>query len=119
LEEFDQSKTYLCPQELKGQIQSHKVSNNLYYIDFSVSPVIEVCCSILSENQLSRGRFYSQFGYDGRKGWVFYPDIFNSFHKTILAYFKRNFLTNEKHLLGYISEGAKLFKDSGGALVQF
>jgi hypothetical protein len=118
-DELDRYKAYLCPTELMSQVDYHSISSNKYSVTFTVSPVIEFDLSVMRDKKLSRGRLYVNFGFDGRDGWVAYPDILSSKHKKIVSYLKRKILTKERYLAGYLSHNAKTLLKEGWELSLF
>lgn len=57
-----------CPSELVPNIIMHR-AGELFFIDRSVSPVIEYSGCTLSQDKLYRGRIRVETGYDGRDGY--------------------------------------------------
>ena len=110
---------YICPEGLNDQIIFNRINDNMYSIDFFVSPVIEYSPPVLRINKLSRGRIYVNTGYDGRDGWVEKPDVLKKTYKHIESYLKKSVLTNNKLYGGYISKEAELFQKNNNELVQF
>jgi len=97
----------------------NKASEDVYFIDPTVSPVIEFQCSVLRDSELSRGRIYFRGGYAGRYGWVDYPGILYEVFRGVLSYLKKHILTREKQYEGYISNGCEAYLSGGGRLAQF
>ncbi|MEW6076544.1 MAG: hypothetical protein AB1724_01900 [Thermodesulfobacteriota bacterium] len=113
------SKVYICPSELKDKIQMTKVSNEIYVVDETTSPVIEFSCSILRKSELSRGRIYFRGGYFGRDQWMPYPDVLFDIYKKVTSLMNRKFLTKNREYKAYISKGSQNYISEGGVMSQF
>ena len=113
------TKVYACPKRLINEIHLNKITDEQYFVDFSISPVIEISMSIDRGGSLSRGRLYIQFGYDGREGWFSYHESLAQLYKKIVQFLKKYILLREKCFGAYCSKGVLEFQRSGGELVQF
>ncbi|MCK6473266.1 MAG: hypothetical protein L6R28_16095 [Planctomycetes bacterium] len=108
-----------CPSELVPNIIMHR-AGELFFIDRSVSPVIEYSGCTLSQDKLYRGRIRVETGYDGRDGWVSYPDSLFELYDSMRKFLRRRFLTRDKQLLGgYLSKGTVKHVEAGGKISQF
>lgn len=97
----------------------HKAGDH-YFVNPDISPVVELECSTVSiKNVLSRGRLYFRAGYDGRDGWVEFPERVYTVFKSMVSYLKKNVLTRESLFGGYVSKGTKSFIADGGKVSQF
>lgn len=112
------SQVFICPRIICKQIKTYKVVENKYSIDRTTSPVIELDCSALRSNGLYCGRIYFHGGYEGREGWVAYPDILHEYYKKIIAFIKKMFLTKERIHGAYVSKDSLLYVSGGGLLRQ-
>lgn len=110
---------FFCPSEFGDKIETHKATNEIYFIDPTISPVIELGCSMLNNNKLSRGRIYFRGGYFGRDVWVPFPKLLYEKFKIILSFIKKSFLSKHQIHGGYISKSSQNFADNGGELLQF
>lgn len=112
-------KLYFCPSELKNDIQMYKTSNEIYFVNETISPVIELSSSILRKTELSRGRLYFRGGYLGRDQWILYPESLFNIYKKVTSFMKKTFLTNNREYLAYISKESQNYISGGGVLSQF
>jgi hypothetical protein len=110
---------YICPTDAISSIVFDRISESRYSINTFVSPIIEIAPSVLRQTELSRGRIYALFGYDGREHWVPHPESLVAAHNAIRLYLKKSILTKEKHLGAFISNEALLYQQRNGKLVQF
>lgn len=110
---------YACPSQVIAEVKFNRLEDELYYLDFTISPVIEISLSVDRGGFLSRGRLYTRFGYDGRDGWVSYHESLAKLHKAIVYFLKKEILTKEKCFGAYCSLAALDFRRNGGELVQF
>lgn len=109
----------LRPSDLVPKIIMHR-AGELFFIDRSVSPVIEYSGCTLSQDKLYRGRIRVETGYDGRDGWVSYPDSLFELYDSMRKFLRRGFLTRDKQLLGgYLSKGTVKHIEAGGKISQF
>jgi hypothetical protein len=113
------SQLYFCPQELSGGIRMNKASEHVYFLDPTISPVIEFQCSVMRGSELSRGRMYFRGGYAGRYGWVGFPEKLYKIFGAVSNHLKKNILTRNKEYDGFISKGCRAYISGGGGLVQF
>jgi len=111
-------KGFICPYRLISEIKFNKIADEIYYVDFTTSPVIEFSLSVDRGESISRGKLYIQFGYDGRNGWFSYHESLAQLHKRIVYFLKKEILTKEKCFLAYCSKVALDFQRTGGELVQ-
>ena len=96
-----------------------KIGDTHYYVDVSVSPVIELSPSCTRGSEVGMGRLYVHNGYDGRDGWVWKPDAVSDTYEALVRWLRKNVLTKEKHGVGYVSRGAKAHVEGGGTLARF
>ncbi|MBP5233626.1 MAG: hypothetical protein J6333_09480 [Planctomycetes bacterium] len=115
----DVGKVYLCPKNELTHIVMDKIDEHAFFVNIFVSPVVEFDSSILRENELSRGRIYFRGGYDGRDGWVAFPENTASIYKHMVGYLKSTLLTKNREFDGYISKKTMIYLASGGRLSQF
>lgn len=113
------SKVFFAPEEFKNKIYMNKVSESVYALDPTISPVIELQCSIMRKLEISRGRIYFRGGYVGRDEWVSFPVELYELFKKVSAFIKKSFLGKEKKYDAYISKGCQSYVSNGGNLVQF
>ena len=113
------SKAYFYPSELKTEIQMRKTSNEIYFVDETISPIIELSCSILRKAELSRGRIYFRGGYLGRDQWISYPEILYDVYKKLTSLMKKTLLTKDREYQAYISKGCQNYISGGGIIRQF
>lgn len=117
--EVDFFQTFFCPKEYTDKIEMYKISEDVYALDPTTSPVIEINCPLLKGHELIRGRIYFRGGYRGREGWVAFPEkLFISF-KSVTSFIKKNFLSKERIYSAYVSRASQSFVSEGGKLVQF
>lgn len=110
---------FYCPNELVGYIYMYRISNNVYVLDQTTSPVIEVDCSVLYKDKLTRGRIYFRSGYVGKERMVIYPESLYEAFNDIVRYLRKEFLTKERKYGAYLSKAALEFITKGGLLDQF
>jgi hypothetical protein len=113
------SQLFITSRELSDKVEMRKSAGDVYFLDSTTSPVIELFCSILYDNGLSRGRIYFRSGYIGREQWIAFPDILYLIFKNISSFMKKRLFSKERMYGGYISKGSRLYISSGGKLVQF
>jgi hypothetical protein len=116
---INHSQLFITSRELSGKVEMRKSAGDVYFLDSTMSPVIELFCSILYDNGLSRGRIYFRSGYVGREQYIIFPDILYLIFNNISSFMKRMFFSKERMYGGYISKGSQLYISSGGKLVQF
>lgn len=112
------SKVFICPDELSNKIDMNKVSEKIYSLDPTTSPVIEMQCSVMRKSELARGRIYFRGGYAGRDEWVSFPSELYELFKKVCTFMKKTFLSKEKKYSAYISKGSQLYVSDGGELAQ-
>ena len=112
--EYDQdvatSKVFFCPEELSNEINMNKVSESLYALDPTISPVIELQCSVMRKLELSRGRIYFRGGYAGRDEWVSFPFDVYELYKKVTLFMKKFFLIKNKKYGAYLSKGCQSYE---------
>jgi hypothetical protein len=111
--------SFLCPRSLVAQVVMTRATIDLYFLDPAVSPVVEFDACFLREHELSRGRICLRYGYDGRQGWVAFPDSVIAVFRQVCSFVRRSFLTKERCFGAFLSKAAKEYVCSGGALSQF
>ncbi len=55
------SMVFICPEGFNNEIDMIKISEGVYVVDPTTSPVIEMQCSIMRKKELSRGRCKQDF----------------------------------------------------------
>lgn len=109
---------YFCPSELEKHIIMYRLSENIYSLDATVSPVIEFEISRLYDKGLSRGRIYFKSGYVGRDAWISFPySLFNAFN-VVYKFLRNCFFTKNREYAAYISKSAHAYLVGGGHLMQ-
>jgi hypothetical protein len=116
---FNYSQLFITSRELSNKVEMRKSAGAVYFLDSTISPVIELFCSILYDNGLSRGRIYFRSGYIGRENLITFPDILYLIFKNISLFMKKRLFSKDRIYGGYISKGSRLYISSGGKLVQF
>jgi hypothetical protein len=112
------SMVFICPEGFNNEIDMIKISEGVYVVDPTTSPVIEMQCSIMRKKELSRGRVYFRCGYLGRDEWVPFPVELYELYKNVAAFMKKSFFSKEKKYGGYISKGCQSYVSGGGTLTQ-
>jgi hypothetical protein len=96
-----------------------RLDDSQYYVDGSVSPVIEVSVHPAINGQLRRARLYARKGYDGRDGWVPFPGEMLKLYRSLVSTLKRSLLTQEVRFGARCSPAALKFEANGGEIAQF
>ena len=110
--------SFLCPEEELCSVRMNKATDGVFFLDPSVSPVVEFQNCVLRKSGLARGRLYYRSGYDGRDGWVNFPDSVAAIYEKASFYLRGQLLTRYRECDAWLSKGARQFVELGGELVQ-
>jgi len=84
---------YLLKAEDENKLKISKLTENLFFIDETFSPVIEFWISNYNSNilELGRGRFYYNIGYYENNKWIEKDINFCNTAKELFNWFRKNF----------------------------
>ena len=105
---------YLVQPECLGDVRMEYVPRQgCWTVDDFRSPVVQFDTCFCDGVILRRGRLYYVDGYyDSQDNWVYYPDSFRKWAKTLLA--KTRKILTRHDILAYIGPGAKAWLETSG-----
>jgi hypothetical protein len=113
------SQIFYSPFELTSEIVMNKINDEIYTLDSTTSPVIEINLPLLYEDGLTRGRIYFRGGYIGRDKWISFESKLYTAYKDVVSFLKKHFLTKKRIHGAYLSKDSQSYVSQGGVLLQF
>jgi hypothetical protein len=110
---------YIFLNRCLNDIVWNRLNDSEQYVDSSVSPVIEAIIWSPTNGVLCRARLYMQKGFDGRNGWIAYPEELLKLYHSLVSALKRKVLTTEVRNGMRCSSSALKFEVDGGNLSLF
>jgi len=110
---------YACPEHLTSQVICRLVrEQQVYVIDQTGSPVVEILQPISRDRILTPGRFYCSLGCWMREGWVEFPDDVSQIYDALVKAMKSMIVKGERRFQIPVTRRA-LEMEQGGAELRF
>ncbi len=111
------SQLFFCPSCLIKNLTFYSITETVYGLDYSCSPVVELNCCIMYQHGLSKGRLVFRGGYVGRDSWIWHDKILFQCYRIMKNYLNKNILTKNRKYGAFISHETKAYIELGGNLI--